>query len=227
MPQPLVPVAFVSHGAPLLARDRVKGAELTAWSARLPLPSAVLILSAHWQEDAPATGATVPVPLIYDFFGFPDDLLTLTYAAPGAPWLADRVEAALNADFKPMRRSDRGLDHGVWVPLLHMYPRADVPVLELAWPGQASPSELFALGRALAPLRAEGVLILASGGFVHNLGQLDWTDKSEAPPWACEFDAWGAETLRRGDFDALIDFRRRAPALSMAHPTDEHFLPLV
>jgi 4,5-DOPA dioxygenase extradiol len=225
--QPRTPVAFVSHGAPLLALDAAKGADLTAWSAEMPRPRAILIVSAHWQADPPALGVTTIAPLIYDFFGFPEELFTLTYPAPGAPWLADRVTEALGSRFKVARRDDRGLDHGVWVPLLHMYPRADVPVLELGWPRTATPAELFELGRALAPLRAEGVLILGSGGFVHNLGRLSWDEHLATPSWASDFEAWGVDALDRGDFDALIDFRSRAPALSLAHPTDEHFLPLL
>jgi 4,5-DOPA dioxygenase extradiol len=222
-----LPVAFISHSAPPLARDAVKGADFTAWSAMIPTPRAILIASAHWQADPSAIGATRTTPLIYDFFGFPEELSALTYPAPGAPLLASRVEQALNPRWRTARRDDRGLDHGVWVPLLHMYPRADVPVLQLGWPRKATPAELFALGRALGPLRAEGVLIVASGGFVHNLGQLDWGGRSPAPAWAEEFEAWGVEVLGRGDFDALIDFRDRAPARSLAHPTDEHFLPLL
>src|SRR4051812_21904329 len=195
-----LPVAFVSHGAPLLARDAVKGASLTTWSAAMPRPQAVLVLPAHWQASPPTIGTTVTAPLIYDFFGFPEELSTLTYPAPGAPWLADRLDAVLRPPFTPARLADRGLDHGVWVPLFHMYPGADVPVLELGWPAEASTSELFDLGRALAPLRNEGVLVLASGGFVHNLSQLDWTDKAAAPTWALDFDAWGVDALNRGDF---------------------------
>lgn len=222
-----LPVAFVSHSAPPLALDPIKGADFTAWGARIPTPRAILIVSAHWQADPPAIGATLPLPLIHDFFGFSDKLSTLTYPAPGAPWLASRVEQALNPRWTTARRDDRGLDHGVWVPLLHMYPRADVPVLQVGWPRKATPAELFAVGRALGPLRAEGVLIVGSGGFIHNLHHLDWKGQSPAPAWAREFEAWGVEVLTRGDFDALIDFRKRAPAFSSAHPTEEHFLPLL
>lgn len=193
----------------------------------MPRPRAILMVSAHWQADPPALGATGTTPLIYDFFGFPEELFTIAYPAPGAPWLADRVVEALAPRCKAARRDDRGLDHGVWVPLLHMYPRADVPVLEFGWPRTASPAELFALGRALAPLRDEGVLIVGSGGFVHNLGRLSWSGHSVTPSWASEFEDWGADVLCRSDFDALIDFKSRAPAVKLAHPTDEHFLPLL
>jgi 4,5-DOPA dioxygenase extradiol len=186
-----------------------------------------LTISAHWATGQPSIGTTETAPLVYDFSGFPEELFSLAYPAPGAPWLADCVDSALRPRFEAARLGDRGLDHGVWVPLLHLYPRADIPVLELGWPHRASPAELFALGRALAPLRAEGVLIIASGGFVHNLGRLDWSDNAPAPGWASEFEGWGVEVLARSDFDALVDFRNRAPALSLAHPTDEHLLPLV
>lgn len=214
-----LPVAFVAHGAPLLATDDVRGAPLRAWGAKLPRPRAILAVSAHWRSRGPAVGATETIPLLYDFGGFPEELYRLQYPAPGAPEVAERVVALTGAARAPAR----GLDHGVWVPLLHLFPAADVPVLQLSLPVDRDPYEL---GRALAPLRDEGVLILGSGVLVHNLGALDWTEARARPKWAVDFDRWAADALARGDHDTLRNWRR-APGASLAHPTDEHYTPLL
>jgi 4,5-DOPA dioxygenase extradiol len=221
-----MPVLFVGHGAPLLAVDADKGAPLRAWGASLPRPAAILALSAHWLSREIHTGAVATRPLIYDFSGFPDALYRLRYASPGAPALADRVSALLGAEGLEVAPSpERGLDHGVWVPLLHLFPEAEVPVLQLSIPAPASPAALFALGRALAPLRDEGVLIMGSGNVTHNLGRLG---PDGAPPaWALDFDAWVARTLDTWDVDALLDYPRSAPSLRLAHPSEEHFVPLL
>jgi 4,5-DOPA dioxygenase extradiol len=220
-----VPVAFVGHGSPMLAVDAAKGSELSRWTASFPRPRAVLVVSAHW-ERAPATiGATTPRPLVYDFSGFPDALYRIRYDAPGAPDLADRVEGLLRPLGDVRRAPARGLDHGAWVPLRWMYPDADVPVLPLSLPTQ-DPVRLLALGRALAPLSREGVLVLGSGNVVHNLGRLA-RDGAATPRWASDFDAWVEDVVSRRDLDALADYARRAPAPDLAHPTKEHFTPLI
>lgn len=220
-----MPVAFVGHGSPMMAIDPAKGVDLHRWAQAMPRPKAILVVSAHW-ERAPATiGATEAIPLVYDFYGFPAEMYRIQYPAPGAPALADRVEALLAVAGGSRRDPSRGLDHGAWVPLLRMYPAADVPVLPLSLPTQDGP-RLLALGRALAPLRDEGVLLLGSGNIVHNLRRLGH-DSAATPAWASDFDAWIADVLARKDLDALADFRRRAPALSTAHPTLEHFTPVV
>ncbi|MEM7306583.1 MAG: class III extradiol ring-cleavage dioxygenase [Planctomycetota bacterium] len=217
-------VGFVSHGAPTLALDREKGRDLRAWAESMAPPRALLVVSAHWEEAPVALGAPEPTDLIYDFGGFDPRLFELEYRAPGAPWLAERVSSLLGG---APTRATRGWDHGVWVPLLHMYPAADVPLLQLSLPSAWSPRRLFELGRSLRPLRDEGVLLLGSGGLVHNLGALDWSRAGPVPGWAADFEAWARDALRRHDVDALLDFERRAPALSRAHPTHEHLLPLL
>jgi 4,5-DOPA dioxygenase extradiol len=217
------PTGFVAHGAPLLALDGDKGAPLRAWGAAMPRPRSILVLSAHWEERPPTLGATSTVPLVYDFYGFPEEMYALTYAAPGAPELAKRVEELLP---KTQRNPTRGLDHGAWVPLLHMFPRADVPVLQLSLPGSDDPKELFALGRALAPLRDEGVFILGSGNITHNLRRVDWHG-NRTPAWAADFDAWTDETLTKWNVDALLDYQARAPGFRESLPTQEHFVPLI
>ncbi len=218
-----MPVLYLSHGAPPLADDRVWTEQLATWSAGLPRPSAVLIVSAHW-ENAPLTiGATSSVPLVYDFWGFPERYYGVTYPAPGAPELAASVRALLGSVHED---PSRGLDHGAYVPLVEMYPDADVPVLQISMPS-LEPAVLLEVGRKLAPLREEGVLIIGSGFFTHNLSAIRMTDPGvAAPAWSAEFDDWGARALASGDVDGLLDFLHKAPAGRMAHPRTEHFAPL-
>src|SRR5262245_1663224 len=154
-----MPVIFLAHGSPLLLDDAGWVAELGRWAAAMPRPRAVLMLSAHWEQKPVTLGATRTVPLVYDFYGFPDSYYRVTYPAPGAPELASRVRALLGPTQPVADDPGRGLDHGAYVPLVAMYPRADVPVLQVSLPTM-DPATLFALGRALAPLRREGVLIV-------------------------------------------------------------------
>ena len=219
-----MPVVFVSHGAPTMALDRTAGADFARLAQALPKPRAVLVVSAHWL-DAPATmGTRSRRELMYDFSGFPAELYRVRYEAPAAADVADELQRAVPS---LQRADERPWDHGVWVPLLHMYPRADVPVLQVSVPYRWSPRQLFELGRALAPLRQQGVLVLGSGGMVHNLGRLDWKGGSVPPAWAVDFEGWVRERLRTGDVDGLLAYREKAPDLQLAHPTDDHFLPLL
>ncbi|WP_203218164.1 dioxygenase family protein [Nocardia terpenica] len=219
-----MPAVYLSHGAPPLADDPRWPGQLAAWSAELPTPTAILVVSAHW-EDAPVTlGATETVPLVYDFGGFPERYYRVRYPAPGAPDLAAKVRALLGNSVHDA--PDRGLDHGAYVPLVEMYPHADVPVLQLSMP-TLDPAALYDLGRRLAPMRDEGVLIIGSGFFTHNLREMiPGAPDGEPPAWSREFDDWGRETLAAGDVDALLNFRHTAPAAAHAHPRTEHFAPL-
>jgi 4,5-DOPA dioxygenase extradiol len=220
---PDMPACFVGHGSPMLALNPTKGAELTRWTARYEKPVAVLSISAHFQLAPVSIGATKRLPLVYDFRGFPEALYKVRYPAPGAPKLARRVRECLEALGPVEDYEERGHDHGTWVPLRWMYPRADVPVLSISLPTH-DPRKLFEMGRALAPLRKEGVLILGSGNMTHNGGGIP----GKAPPaWAAEFDAWSKEVLVAGDVDALLDWQRKAPAARRNHPTVEHFVPLL
>lgn len=217
-----MPVLYLSHGAPPLADDDVWTRQLADWSADLPKPASILIVSAHW-ENAPLTvGATTTVPLVYDFWGFPEHYYDVTYEAPGAPALAASVRALLGSVHED---PERGLDHGAYVPLKEMYPDVDVPVLQMSMPS-LDPSELFTVGQKLAPLRDEGVLIVGSGFFTHNLSGMRPDADGAAPGWSAEFDHWGAEALAARDFDALLDFEHASPAARLAHPRTEHFAPL-
>ena len=218
-------VIFVSHGAPTLALDETHGAELRAWGESLEKPRAIVVVSAHWEHSPVTVGTLTSRPLIYDFSGFPPELYQVRYPAPGAPELLPALKSRLGG-FTPEEDPQRGWDHGVWTPLVHLFPRADVPLIQLSIPTQESPRRLFELGQALAPFQEEGVMIMASGSLTHNLRQLD--ARADAPfPWAVEFDRWAAEVAQKKEWNALVHFRETAPRLTQAHPTDEHFLPLV
>jgi 4,5-DOPA dioxygenase extradiol len=222
-----MPAIYLGHGAPPLLEEPGWMAELGAWGADLPRPSAILIVSAHWQTAPMAISATTPVPLVYDFYGFPEAYYQLRYDAPVAPALAARVKALMAGAEPVIERPGRGLDHGAWVPLMAMYPAADIPVLQLSMP-DLDPRRLFAVGQRLAPLRDEGVLIVGSGFMTHGLPYIGgYAGRiGEAPAWSVEFDRWAAEALAAGDLDTLFAFREKAPGMPYAHPTVEHFAPV-
>ncbi|HEU4729287.1 MAG TPA: class III extradiol ring-cleavage dioxygenase [Kofleriaceae bacterium] len=223
-PTTAMPVLFLAHGAPPLLDDPGWVAELARWAKSLPRPRAIVVVSAHWEERPLAIGATRPLPLIYDFYGFPDRFYRLQYPAPGAPEVAQRIRGLVaDAGIACIDEPGRGLDHGSYIPLLCMYPEADIPVLQISLPSQA-PAELFAMGRALAPLRGEGVLVIGSGFLTHNLRALALR---ETPSWASDLDAWTADVLARRDVDALLDYRQRAPGVRESLPTHEHFVPVI
>ncbi|HCU93741.1 MAG TPA: dioxygenase [Actinobacteria bacterium] len=219
-----MPAIYLSHGAPPLADDQLWTGQLAGWAGDLPRPSSVLMVSAHWESAPLAIGATTTVPLVYDFWGFPERYYQVTYPAPGAPRLADDVRRLLRAAGTPVQDTpDRGLDHGAYVPLAEMYPDADVPVLQISMP-TLDPQQLFEIGRKLSPLRDEGVLIVGSGFFTHNLRALSMDGAVSSV--MSDFDQWGAGVLADGDIDALLDFQHKAPAARQAHPRTEHFAPL-
>jgi 4,5-DOPA dioxygenase extradiol len=220
-----LPTLFLSHGSPMHALQ--PGAVRAVWEgiARdLPRPKAILIASAHWETNIPAlTGAAKP-ETIHDFYGFPKPLYEVQYPAPGSPEVAAKALQLLNqSNFKAAVDPSRGLDHGAWSPLLHMYPAADVPVVQVAVQTELGPQHHIELGRALAPLARESVLIIGSGHMTHNL-----RDRSNSAPaaYAREFQAWVKEKIEARDFDSLVNYRELNPHGVRAHPTDEHFLPL-
>ncbi|HTM46484.1 MAG TPA: class III extradiol ring-cleavage dioxygenase [Polyangiaceae bacterium] len=221
-----MPSIFLAHGSPVLLDDELWVSELHGWAQALPKPAAILMLSAHWVARPVTLGATSTVPLVYDFYGFPQEYYEVKYPAPGAPQLARRVHELLIPQGPVADLPDRGLDHGAYVPLVCMYPQADVPVLQVSLP-TLQPADLFSLGQALAPLRQENVLIVGSGFITHNLRQFDPRPNAPVPSWAQDFDGWTAEVLKRRDVDALLDYRAKAPGVAMALPTVEHFVPLI
>jgi 4,5-DOPA dioxygenase extradiol len=223
-----LPSIFVSHGAPTLALTPAPAHDfLKGLGAALGRPAAILCISAHWETEPAAVSAAPEPETIHDFSGFPAPLYRLGYPAPGALGLADRVVELLGRAGIPSTRDPaRGLDHGAWIPLLLMYPQADIPVAQLSVQLPLGPAHHLALGRALAPLRHEGVLVLGSGGATHNLAEFRGQPIDAPPPTHVRaFDAWLAAAAEAGDEAALLDYRQQAPEAHRIHPREEHFLP--
>ncbi|WP_374929550.1 dioxygenase [Kytococcus sedentarius] len=222
-----LPVLYLSHGAPPLADDATWTQQLADWSATIERPKNILMVSAHWESNPITVSSTTGAPLTYDFWGFPQKYYEVTYDAPAAPELAQSVARHL-ADLGPVHQDQqRGLDHGAYVPLVEMYPDADVPVLQVSLP-TLDPRELFTVGQRLAGLREEGTLVVGSGFTTHNLR---WFNPAagadaDAPTASREFDHWAAEQVAAGDVDALLDWQTKAPAALEAHPRSEHWAPL-
>ncbi len=221
-----LPALYLGHGAPPLLDDATWTGELAAWAARLPRPTGILIVSAHWEAAPVALSSPTPAPLVYDFSGFDPRYYALTYPTPDASDLSRRVRACFPDNGRPVV-TRRGLDHGAWVPLMVMYPAADIPVVQLSVPTH-DPDALIALGVRLEPLRRQGVLIVGSGFLTHGLPFLsgdNWRGDPTPPAWSRDFDQWAAELLAAGDVAGLSRYRS-APGMPYAHPTVEHLVPL-
>jgi len=220
-----MPAVFLGHGNPMNAiEDNPFTRSLERLASEIPRPAAVLVVSAHWLTDGETRVLCAEKPpTIHDFYGFPRELFAVEYPAPGAPDVAAAVGAlngaALDAEW--------GLDHASWALLRHMYPEADVPVVELSVDMTAPGPEHVALARRLAPLRERGVLVLGSGNIVHNLGRIDWEHPDGAYDWAVEFDAWARDRLLDGDVDALAGWGSQGHAAALSVPTPDHYLPLL
>ncbi len=224
----MLPTLFLSHGSPLHALEPGPvGAVWADLGRALPRPRALLVASAHWETDLPMlTGAAKP-ETIHDFFGFPEPLYRIRYAAPGAPELAARALALLEqAGFTAAIEGGRGLDHGAWSPLLYMYPEADVPVVQLSLQSALGARHHYRVGQALEPLRAEGVLVIGSGHMTHNLREWRGARDAAPAPYVREFQEWVHARLQARDLEALLEYRAQAPHAARAHPSEEHFLPL-
>ncbi|HPF74088.1 MAG: dioxygenase [Rhodanobacteraceae bacterium] len=220
---------FVSHGAPTLAlADSPTGRFLDRLGGQLPRPRAIVVASAHYAACVPALGSAARPETIHDFSGFPPPLYAIDYPAAGEPSLAATLTEALrDAGFSARLDPERGLDHGVWVPLLRMYPDAGIPVIPLSVLPRESAETHFRMGMALANALPDDVLLLGSGGSVHNLGDLEWQSRDgSATDWARAFADWLSGHLASGDIDALLDWERQAPNARHAHPTTEHLMPL-
>lgn len=224
-----LPALFLSHGAPPVLDDPVWLRELHEWSLSMPRPRGIVVVSAHWENAPLAISATDPgVGLFYDFYGFDQRYYELRYDTPDAGVLAKQVVGSLASSTPLHQFTDRGLDHGAFIPLMAMYPNADVPVLQVSMPS-LQPYELLGLGQRLKSLRDEGILVIGSGFMTHWLGALrrDPSTWSSLTDFNADFDAWAVEALHRGDVDELADFRHRAPGHQLAHPTSDHFVPLL
>ncbi|MCX7008311.1 MAG: 4,5-DOPA dioxygenase extradiol [Kiritimatiellaeota bacterium] len=223
--QTTMPVLFVGHGNPMNAIEDTEYSR--AWSAvgnNLPRPKVILAISAHWEIEGAAVTAMLQPRTIHDFYGFPDELFAMRYPAPGAPALAQRIRALLGTDAVKLDQ-EWGLDHGTWSVLVRMFPKADVPVVQLSLNRKLTPTEHYALGGKLAVLRAEGVLVLCSGNIVHNLRLLEWGDKGF--DWAEAFDLKLKALIEARDHAALIAYPKLGSDVLRAIPTDEHYLPLL
>lgn len=221
-----LPTLFLSHGSPMFAVEPgILGPLLGQLGRTLPRPRAIVVLSPHWMSRRLEVTSARQPETVHDFGGFPRVLYTLQYPAPGAPGVAAEVIAQLaHHGLQAVANDNNGLDHGAWVPLRHLYPDADIPVIQLSQPTSPSPLALLELGQALAPLREQGILIVASGSMTHNLYEFRMADKGE--PYAQAFADWVWQRIAEGDLGALLDYRSQAPSAVRAHPTDEHFLPL-
>lgn len=217
---------FVSHGAPTLALDPIPARQfLVDLGQRMPKPRAVVVVSPHWGAPIFAIKQDERYRAWHDFGGFPEELYQIRYAPPGNPALAERIAAHFQDSQIPTRLiSDARLDHGVWVPLMLMYPEADVPIINVACLGR-DPQVHYELGRALAGTLDDDVLVIGSGSAVHNLHELASTG-TPAASWATRFDDWLRERVEAGDHQGLLDYRARAPDAARAHPTEEHLMPL-
>jgi 4,5-DOPA dioxygenase extradiol len=222
------PALFVSHGAPTFALEPgLAGAQLGALGRALRKPRAVVVVSPHWQTRGIEISAGKQPETVHDFGGFPRALYQIHYPAPGAPDVARRAQEVLaDAGMRSSPREEQGLDHGAWVPLLHLFPGADVPVVQVSMPRDLDAAEAHALGRGLAPLADEDVLVIGSGSLTHNLYEFRTTADGEAA-YAREFTQWVRQAVVEGDRDRLIATLERAPHAQRAHPSHEHFLPLL
>lgn len=223
-----LPALFVSHGAPLFAVEPgTSGPALRAWGATLPHDlRGVVVMSPHWMARAPAVMTNPQPQTWHDFGGFPPELYTLQYPAPGAPGLAAEVLQLLAAaGMAAVPDENRPLDHGTWVPLMHLLPEARVPVVQVAMPAGWNARQLYAMGQALGALRNQGVLVMASGSMTHNLAEF-FGGERPVSTYVTEFARWIEARLQEGDIESLFEYRSKAPHAFRAHPTDEHFLTL-
>jgi 4,5-DOPA dioxygenase extradiol len=223
------PVLFISHGAPTFALEPGRlGPALTATGETLPRPKAVLVVSPHWMTRGLRVATTAAPETVHDFGGFPPALYRIQYPAPGAPQLAQRaIEVLRTAGFDPQADQAQGLDHGAWVPIRFLYPQADVPVFQVSLPAGITPEQAYALGQALQPLRDEGVLVVGSGSLTHNLYEFRMHDDGHEEEYAREFAAWVRQAVEARDDERLVRTLAIAPHAQRAHPTAEHFLPLL
>ncbi|MES2895717.1 MAG: 4,5-DOPA dioxygenase extradiol [Pseudomonadota bacterium] len=223
---PHMPAIFVGHGSPMNALGGPYAETWRALGESLPRPKAILCISAHWYVEETAVTAMSAPRTIHDFYGFPKPLYDIAYPAPGDAWLADRVTDLL-APIPVRHDQDWGLDHGAWSVLMHLFPRADVPVLQLAIDLRQPPIFHYELGRKLAELREEGVLILGSGDWVHNLGLAIRAQSAKPFDWADRFNETVKALIAAHDHGPLIDWISLGQDAALSIPTDEHYLPLL
>lgn len=224
-----LPSLFVSHGSPMLAVEPGRtGPMLHQLGTTLPRPQAIVVMSPHWATPAPRVGNLLKQRVIHDFGGFPSALYELDYPASGAPALAERITGLLRDAGLPAQTDDSwGLDHGTWVPMRYLYPQADIPVVQLSMQPHLPALYHYQVGQLLAPLASEGILLIGSGSFTHNLRELRRSElDADTAPHTLEFLQWFLQHMRAGDLETLLNYRQLAPHAVRVHPSDEHLLTL-
>ncbi|MFT4021378.1 MAG: class III extradiol ring-cleavage dioxygenase [Acinetobacter sp.] len=222
-----LPGLFISHGSPMLALDPEQvGPALHRLSFNLPKPKAIVVMSAHWESQALEVSTAVRPETWHDFRGFPAELYQIRYPAAGDVQLAEQILQHLaEQGFHAHANSTRPRDHGVWMPLLHMYPAADIPVVELSLPLHCTADDIFKIGQTLSYLRQQQILIIGSGSITHNLAALSWHQQVETPVWATSFRHYVVQKLTHQDYEAVLDWEN-IPHIQQNHPSLEHFAPL-
>jgi len=222
-----MPVVFIGHGNPMNAiTDTLYSRSWAELGKKLPQPKAILCISAHWLTNGTAVNVNAQQSTIHDFGGFPDELFKVQYPAPGAPEIARTVIQEVKS-VKVQEDKEWGLDHGAWSVLKHLYPKANVPVFQMSIDYGKSPEYHYKLGKELSALRNRGVLILSSGNIVHNLGMVSWNEPNKKFDWAIEFDTLVKEQVLKNDPLPLIQYQKNARLAQLAHPTNDHYLPLM
>ena len=223
-----LPGLFISHGSPMLAIEPEQvGTALHRLSINLPRPKAIIVMSAHWESDVLEISTATRPETWHDFSGFPRELYDIHYPAAGDPKLAERVIDLLQrANIEAHANTLRPRDHGVWMPLLHLYPEADIPVVQISLPIQSSAQSIYRIGQVLSLLRQEQILLVGSGSITHNLSELIWTDEAiNTPKWASTFRNWVVHRLNTNAFSTVLNWQS-APFIRQNHPTLEHLAPL-
>lgn len=224
----MMPSLFIAHGAPtLVLEDHEYTRFLKGLAGELPKPKAIVLFSAHWESPIPLISGVEQYEMIYDFFGFPEEMYRMNYPAKGSPDLAKKIQNLFSQQgIESQIDSTRGIDHGAWVVLKLLYPKADIPVVVLSVNPSLTPEEQYNMGKVLVGLREQDVLVIGSGGTVHNLRRVNW-GSSNAEDWAVQFDDWLQEHIEKWDVAALKDYERKAPFAKEAVPRNEHFIPLI
>jgi len=227
MPAQKMPVLFIGHGSPMnIIYKNEYTKSLQKLGASLPIPDAILVVSAHWLTKGTFVCSADRPKQIYDFYGFPDELYALKYHPPGARAIAESIADKLKSDnIQP--DNEWGIDHASWAVLTHMYPKADIPVFEMSLDVMKNETEHYALGKKLSYLRRKNVLILGSGNIVHNLRQIDFDENAEPFSWAIEFDEYIKDALIQKDHNRLLRYKELSPASRLAVPTNDHYLPFL
>ena len=223
-----MPIIFVGHGSPMSALpDNIYSEAWRNLGLKLAKPKAILLISAHWVTNETAVSNVLKPKQIYDFYGFPDELYEIRYSVVGSPELAKKIQELLVPIEKIEFDNSWGIDHGAWVPLARLFPKADIPVVQLSINGSKAPEYHYQIGRALRNLREDGYLIVCSGNIVHNLGLIDFDESAVPFTWASKFDEYVSQLINSHDYQKLIDFEELGPEAKLSIPTPEHYLPLL